>query len=81
MNLPNLNLLERLALRVLHSSKRVSLVIVKPINSTQISWSLLPSDPIASAIADQLMDMPDDDEPLSMQLERIYHQPAYGERE
>jgi len=40
---------------------------------------LLPSDPVASAMADQLINSPDDDEPLSMLLERLYHAPAYGE--
>lgn len=81
MTPPTLTWLERWALRVLHRSPRVSLVVVKPIDSTLISWSLLPSDPVASAMADQLMDTPDDDEPVSMQLERIFHQPAYGEIE
>jgi hypothetical protein len=82
MNLPGLTLLERWVLRLLHRSPRISLVIVKPIDTTLLSWSLLPSDPVACAMADQLdMGLLDDDEPLSMQLERIYHQPSYGERE
>jgi len=79
MKLPGLTLLERWALRLLHRSPRISLVVVKPIDSTLLSWSLLPSDPVASAMADQLINSPDDDEPLSMLLERLYHAPAYGE--
>ena len=81
MKLPYLNWLERWALRLLHRSPRMSLVIAKPINSTLISWSALEDDELAMVIAEDLLLMPDDDEPLSMQLERIYHQPSYGERE
>jgi hypothetical protein len=73
MKLPGLTLLERWALRLLHKSPRISLVVVKPIDSTLLSWSLLPSDPVASAMADQLR------EPPSMLFERLYHAPAYGE--
>jgi hypothetical protein len=79
MKLPGLTLLERWALRLLHKSPRISLVVVKPIDSTLLSWSLLPSDPVARVMADQLMNSPDDDEPLSMLFERLYHAPAYGE--
>jgi hypothetical protein len=81
MKLPYLNWLERWALRLLHRSPRMALVIAKPINSTLISWSALEDDELAMVIAEDLLLMPDDDEPLSMQLERIYHQPSYGERE
>ncbi len=59
----------------------MSLVIAKPVDTTLISWSALEDDQLAMAIAQDLLLMPDDDEPLSMQLERIYHQPSYGERE
>jgi hypothetical protein len=41
MKLPHLNWIERWALRLLHRSPRMSLVIAKPINSTLISWSAL----------------------------------------
>lgn len=81
MKLPRLNWLERWALRLLHRSPRMSLVIAKPVDTTLISWSALEDDQLAMAIAQDLLLMPDDDEPLSMQLERIYHQPSYGERE
>jgi len=81
MKLPQLNWLECWALRLLHRSPRMALVIAKPINSTLISWSALEDDELAMVIAEDLLLMPDDDEPLSMQLERIYHQPSYGERE
>jgi hypothetical protein len=81
MNLPGVTLLERWALRLLHRSPRMSLVVVKPINTTLISWSALEDDELAMAIAQDLLHMPDGEEPLCMQLERIYHQPSYGERE
>jgi hypothetical protein len=81
MKLPHLNWLERWALRLLHRSPRLALVIVKPIDTSLVSWSALDDDELAVAMAQELLHMPDDDEPLSMQLERIFHQPAYGERE
>jgi hypothetical protein len=81
MKLPHLNWLERWALRLLHRSPRLALVIVKPIDTGLVSWSALDDDELAVAMAQELLHMPDDDEPLSMQLERIFHQPAYGERE
>ena len=78
MNELRLSWIERWALRVLHRSHRISLVIVKPADSCLFSWSLNPTDPIASALADMLMDC---HEPPDMMLERLYHSPAYGELE
>jgi hypothetical protein len=81
MKLPGLNLLERWALRLLHNSPRVALVVVKPIDTSLVSWSALQDDELAMAMAQDLLHMPEDNEPASMLLERIFHQPAYGERE
>lgn len=81
MKLPGLNLLERWALRLLHNSPRIGLVIVKPIDTGLVSWSALEDDELAMAMAQDLLQMPEDNEPPSMLLERIFHQPAYGERE
>ena len=70
MYLPGLNLLERLALRILVKSPRTSLVIVK-----ELDW---PGVFVAANTDDPMMAEP---EPPSMQLERIYHQPSAGEAE
>ena len=68
MHLPGLNLIERLALRILVKSPRTSLVIVK-----EMGW---PGIYVAANTDDPMLAEP---EPPSMQLERIYHQPAAGE--
>ena len=82
MNLPHLSWLERWALRLLHQSPRLGLVIVKPANSAVVSWSVKPDDQVARAMIDTLLDLPDeDDEPASMLLERLYHAPSYGEQQ
>ena len=70
MYLPGLNLLERLALRLLVKSPRTSLVVVK-----ELGW---PSVFVAANTDDPMLAEP---EPPSMKLERIYHQPAAGESE
>jgi len=70
MYLPGLNLLERLALRILVKSPRTSLVVVK-----ELGW---PSVFVAANSDDPMLAEP---EPMSMQLERIYHQPSAGEAE
>jgi hypothetical protein len=61
--------LEWMALRLLVRSKRVGLLVLKPYGSRLAFVAKDTSDPI------ELMD----DEPLSMQLERMYHQPSFGE--
>ena len=83
MKQTHLNWLERWALRLLHHSPRVSLLILKPVDTTLISWSARPDDEIATAIINDLLCLPEtsDDEPASMLLERLYHAPSYGERE
>ena len=83
MKQQHLNWLERWALRLLHRSPRVSLLIMKPAETTLIGWSAQPDDEIASAIINDLLCLQEtsDDEPASMMLERMYHAPSYGERE
>ena len=70
MHLPGLNLIERLALRILVKSPRTSLVIVK-----ELGW---PGIYVAANTDDPMLAEP---EPPSMKLERIYHQPSAGEVE
>ena len=73
MHLPGLNLLERLALRILVKSPRTSLVIVK-----ELGW---PGVFVAANGDDPMLAEPAEQEPASMQLERLYHAPSYGEEE
>ena len=71
--LPGLNLIERLALRILVRSPRTSLVVVKELHWPGLFVVSDPRDPVAAHITQGEV------EPLSMQLERLYHQPSYGE--
>lgn len=73
MHLPGLNLLERLALRILVKSPRTSLVIVK-----ELGW---PGVFVAANGDDPMLAEPAEQEPPAMQLERLYHAPSYGEDE
>ena len=73
--LPGLNLLERLALRILARSPRTSLVVVKELHWPSVFVAADPSDPVAAHVTNN------EPEPVSMQLERLFHQPAYGEEE
>ena len=77
MKAPFLTWLENCALRFLISSPRVGLVIVKNHTGNGIY--------VASDRSDPTLPMrfreEEKPEPLSMQLERLYHEPAYGELE
>jgi hypothetical protein len=77
MKAPFLTWLENCALRFLISSPRVGLVIVKNHTSNGIYVASDLSDPTLPLQFRQEKDQ----EPLSMQLERLYHEPAYGENE
>lgn len=79
-HLPELSWLERWALRILHRSPRIGLVIVKPYLEPALSWSVASDDEEAVQIASEIVDAPEL-EPPSLRLERIYHLPAYGEDE
>lgn len=78
MNLPGLNWIEQLALRVLHCSPRIGLVIIKRYQSGLLSYSVSRDDQKAVLMAQSLID---ELEPPSLQLERLYHLPSYGEQE
>lgn len=73
--LPNISLLDRLAIWLLHRSPRVSLLVVKDRFWPQVFFSANTTDPAAAFVANG-MSAPD---PPSMVLERLYHLPAHGE--
>lgn len=75
MFLPGLTLLERLALWILVRSPRTSLVVVKEKLWPIVFAAADPTDETASYVTNGQA------EPASMHLERLYHQPAYGEEE
>ena len=66
-----LNWIENIALRILCKSERIGLLVVKRHSSRMVFIVRDQSDPVDIMSG----------EPLSMQLERLYHQPAYGEDE
>lgn len=73
--LPGLTLIERLALRILCRSPRTSLIVVKERDFPAVFVAADPRDSVADFVT------AGQPEPASMQLERIYHQPSYGEQE
>lgn len=75
--LPNISLLERLAIWVLCRSPRVSLLVVKDRYWPDVFFAADVTDPAAAFVAAG-MNEPD---PPSMVLERMYHMPAYGDLE
>ncbi len=77
MILPNISLLDRLAIWVLHRSPRISLLVVKDQFWPEVFLSANPSDPTAAFVAAGV----NEQDPPSMVLERIYHRPAHGEHE
>jgi hypothetical protein len=78
MSAPFLNWLENCAVRFLLSSPRVGFVAVKHHSFNHMYVVQDATDPQVDAIMQELIEPP---EPLSMQLERLYHEPAYGELE
>ena len=64
--------IERIALRILCQSERIGLLVIKRHSSRMVFIVRDQTDPIDIAQAD---------EPVTMQLERLYHQPSYGEDE
>ena len=64
--------IERIALRILCQSERIGLLVVKRHGSRLVFVVRDQTDPI---------DITQADEPVTMQLERLYHQPSYGEDE
>jgi hypothetical protein len=78
MSAPFLNWLENCAVRLLISSPRVGFVAVKHHSANHMYVVQDATDKQVNAIMQELTEEP---EPLSMQLERLYHEPAYGESE
>lgn len=78
MSAPFLNWLENCAVRLLISSPRVGFVAVKHHSFNHMYVVQDTTDKQVNAIMQELTEEP---EPLSMQLERLYHEPAYGESE
>ena len=72
MSAPFLGWLENCAVRFLISSPRVGFIAVKHHGFNQMYVAQDPTDP-------QIASVDYEPEPLSMQLERLYHEPAYGE--
>ena len=78
MSAPFLNWIENCAVRFLLSSPRVGFVAVKHHSFNHMYVVQDATDPQVDAIMQELTEPA---EPLSMQLERLYHEPAYGESE
>lgn len=73
MNLAGLTWIEQWAMRLLHNSPRVGLLIVKRNGKPLVAYSVAEADPEAIEMARALVD---ELEPPSLQLERLYHAPA-----
>jgi hypothetical protein len=78
MGAPFLNWLENCAVRFLISSPRVGFIAVKHHSNNHMYVVQDATDPQVDSIMHELSQPV---EPLSMQLERLYHEPAYGENE
>jgi hypothetical protein len=78
MSAPFLTWLENCAVRFLISSPRVGFIAVKHRSFNDMYVVQDATDKQVDAIMQELTEEP---EPLSMQLERLYHEPAYGELE
>lgn len=76
-HLSGLSIWERLAVALLVRSPRISLVVVKEYDTTEVFVAADRSDPIARYVVTS----DGDGEPASMLLERLYHAPSFGERE
>ncbi len=72
--------LERWAIRILHRSPRVSMLVIKGPDDPDVAWSVNQQDACAVALLENMLGV-DELEPPSMLLERLYHLPAYGEEE
>lgn len=72
---PELNWIERLAVRILVRSPRVGMLVVKEFGTPLLY--------VARDRDDLVMppEFGEPSEPASMQLERLYHAPSYGEDE
>lgn len=78
MKAPFLTWIENCAMRLLISSPNVSLLVLKQHSTEAIYIARDYSDP---AVAAEFGPTHQEPEPITMQLERLYHEPAYGELE
>ena len=67
-----LSWIEQIALRILCQSERIGLLVIKRHSSRMVFVVRDQTDPI---------DITEANEPITMQLERLYHQPSFGEDE
>jgi hypothetical protein len=78
MGTPFLNWLENCAVRFLLSSPRVGFIAIKHYGHDHLYVVQDATDPQVATVMEKFAEPV---EPLSMQLERLYHEPAYGENE
>lgn len=71
----NLTALEKWAINILAKSDRIGLLVVKELNSENMYIVRDNTDQVPLANLEQQA------EPLSMELERMYHAPSFGEKE
>lgn len=80
-----LNLIERLAIWILKKSHRIGLLVVKGTHSNSVLYSVHKDDSLACMLARDIQYATAaaalTQETHAHVLERIYHQPSYGERE
>lgn len=76
MRVRGMNLIERLAWAVLYRSKHIGLLVAKMQTSHDVVCRARSTDKEAVHLLGVLID---ELEPPSLQLERQYHAPAYGE--
>lgn len=63
--------IERIALKVLVRSRGIGLLVIKPYGSRLVFVAKDLTDPVDIV----------EGEPITMQLERLYHQPSFGDDE
>lgn len=76
MRIEGLNLIEQLAWLVLYRSKRIGLLVIKLEHGAEVTGRVRRTDPEAVHLLGVLKD---ELEPPSLQLERLFHAPSYGE--
>lgn len=73
LNHMNLTALEKWAINILTKSNRIGLLVVKELNSENVYIVRDNTDQVPLSGSGQ------EAEPLSMELERMYHAPSFGE--
>jgi len=75
LNHMNLTVLEKWAVNILTKSNRIGLLVVKELNSENVYIVRDNTDQVPLGNSNKKA------EPLSMELERMYHAPSFGENE